>query len=207
MLTIPSTETGSILLTGYESQMQNILGRQIVAEHLANNGSVVSLCAYEDDAKAQTIALTDTLRGLKIDKSVLKRFTTLERAHHYKDADTLQFSVDKTRVKNHDLLVIREWSGMLELRPGDPWLVIASELALLLQGPVWTFSHHGRVGPPAPRYSDFQGDAVWSAQAGLNLSLVLNRHVPSKLTVKLTGRMLEGNQLAFENVEEEANAA
>ena len=206
-MNIPCTESGSILLTGYEQNMQAILGRQIAAEHLAKGGAVVALVDDAQDARELTGQMADVLRAIEADKSVLERFATIERVGGYTDADTLQFSVEKVRARRAPLLVARFWNSMQELRPDDAWLKIAADLALLLQRPVWTISHHGRVGPPAPRYRNYLADSIWVAQAGLSLGVTLTRPAkPTEAKVTLAGKMLHGSVIAFENVEEPSYA-
>lgn len=203
-LDIPFTETGSVILTGFEQQMQSIVGRQIVAQHLESGGMAVALVDHESDGREQTAAMADTLRCRESHPWAIDRFKVVMADRNA----AIHASIDVAQFKNRKkpLLVIRDLgSAMRGLPPGDPWLSVADDLALAIDAPVWTVCHHGRVGFPAPRYSDYAADAVWQCVAGLNLTVQLTRHVPSSATIKLLGKVLHGGTITFEQEMEKAH--
>lgn len=207
MIEMPFAEVGSILLTGFESNMQSNLGRVLVAQHLEAGGTAVALVEYDADAREQTSSMADTLRALAIDKAALERFHTVADVRQYKTSDDLaeRIQLKKARTKR-PLLIVRDMgSSMAELMPGASWLSQAEEVALLMDCRVLTVAHHGRNGPPAPDFLKFKADEVWRCTAGLNLAVTLQRIKPTDATVHLRGQVSAYGPLVFEH-EEDANA-
>lgn len=203
MIETPFCEVGSILVTGFESNLQSPIARVLTAQHLASGGTVIALVDDESDGKEQTGAMTDALRSLDIDASALDRFHTFADTRKYRTSDELVAAIKKHRWFNDGpVLVLRDLGhDMTELLPGASWLSIAEEAALLLDTRILTVSHHGRSGIPAPNYEKFQADEVWQCVAGLNLTVTLTRRKPTDATVHLAGKVAAYGQIVFDTEE------
>jgi len=197
---------GSILLTGFESNMQAIVARQYAMERLANGGSVIALVDRDGDGREQTVAFADAMRSHEIDRAALDRLHIFEGTYNYSDGAKLVAALKAKPWYRDGALIVRDVaSAMTELLPDASWLPMANEIALLLDTRLLTVAHHGRNGPFAPTYSDYQADEVWTATAGLNLALTLKRIKPSEIIIHLKGAMLPFNTIGFENIEEVAH--
>jgi hypothetical protein len=204
MIEIPffCTDAGSILITGFESQLQGPIGRQLVAEHLMAGGRAAIMVDSESDGREAAGQMSDMVRAMDVNPKVLDRFVIVPNVKSYRDAEALQFAIDKRSTAKGPLLIVRPLAGeMTELHADDPWLPLAEELALVMNARVLTVAHYGRSGLPAPVLANFPADEVWDCKAGLNLSVVLTRHVPSPLTVTLEGAVTAYGQITFMNME------
>ncbi len=208
-LKIPFADVGSILITGYEQNLQSTFARIFTAQHLERGGTVIALADSESDGKEQVGSMADALRSLEIKHSALERFHIFEEPRKYRTSDELAKAIKKHRWFNDGaVLVLRDLGrDMAELLPGASWLDIASQLALLLDVRVLTASHNGRSGVPAPNYEKYEADEVWTCTAGLNLGLQLKRIKPTEATINLVGSMLPYGTISFENKENEHDFA
>jgi len=201
---LPFTQ-GSVLLTGFESNMQAIVGRQYTMDYLAKGGTVIALADRESDAREQTAALADAMRSHEIGLTALDRLHFFEDTQAYAAPALAKALKAKPWYRDGALIVRDVASAMIELLPDASWFSIAEEVALLLDTRVLTVAHHGRAGPPAPKYADYKADEVWACAAGLNLAVTLQRVKPTETTIHLNGAMLPYGTIGFENNEEPAH--
>ena len=194
----PFGSVGSIVLTGFEQSLQGTVARCVAAKVIQHDGHIVCLVEHERTGRETLGAMTDLLRGLETDLQVLDRLHVIDNVNEYQTAETLAAAI-KAKVETPTLIIRDASHYMLPLNT-EQWLPISDELALTLDVPVLTATHHGPSGPPAPNYSKIEADEVWTATAGLNLALTLKRWKPRTEVVRLRGRVLHnGGQYLFEN--------
>lgn len=193
----PFASLGSIVLTGFEQSLQGAVARNVAAKVIQRGGNVVYLVESKQANAAVVSSMADLLHGLESDLTAINRVHIIDDVNEYRTAQALADAI-KAKIAQ-PVIVIRDASHFMIPLNLTQWLPIADELALILDAPVFTATHHGPSGPPAPKYSDIAADEVWTATAGLNLALTLKRWAPRTEVVRFRGRVLHGGAYVFEN--------
>jgi hypothetical protein len=201
----PLPEVGSILVTGYEANMQSTLARHVAAHNLLAGGSVVYLTDFETEGGEVIAGLRDWFKSQAADASVIERASFLHNYRQCREPEELRAKIEAKRRTAHKpvLIVCDRGKDTLQLLPGASWLNLAEQLALLMDCRVLSVGHHGPSGPPAPDYAKYNADMLLTCEAGLNLALTIRERKPGDAVIRLKGKALPFGAIGLTNIPQE----
>ncbi len=209
-------QCGMTLFVGPESEMASPTLYEAAFDALTNGDTICLLCETKGDLNVFEDRVAFWLRAREQNPGHTSRVHGVIGYRQWHAAEDLAPQILKAcqgkgetldDVKAKSIVVVSDCaSEMLPTYPGDHRIGVCADLLDWLPNvTVAVSSHHGSAMQQPPKYSLYRGDRVFKVRnSGAGLYIILFEIKPGTATIKLHGRVADGNILVVDE-EEKSN--